>query len=74
MTDSMTDPPEVPSIDRDLVVQLVAFAQAQSRYVQADIDAGIAHGHAPHPEALKSVDGWAFTALALTEAYDLEGR
>jgi hypothetical protein len=71
MSDSLPATPEAPSIDRELLIELVKYAHAQSRSAQADIDAGIAHGHSPHPQALKNVEGWAFTALALTETYDL---
>lgn len=71
MSDSLPEIPDAPSIDRDLLIQLVDYANAQSRYAQADIDAGSAHGHLPHAQSLKNVEGWAFTALALSETYDL---
>ena len=66
------DPPVPPVIEQSLVVALVEHARAQSEFEQQDIDDGLLHGHAPHPQAVKNVDGWAFVALALAETYDLD--
>lgn len=63
--------PELPAVDRSAVEALVRFARAQAQYVQWDIDQGSAHGHRPHEQAVQTVHGWEFTALALTEAFDL---
>jgi hypothetical protein len=64
-------PPEAPDIPIEYVKALINYSAQYVRYQASELADAQAHGLTPSAEGLAALAGYEFTALFLSESYDL---
>jgi len=58
-------------VPRQHIEALISYATTCATWLEQDVEQARRHGHEASPEQLEQLAGYRFTALFLTESYDL---